>query len=465
MSSLGTTAQTELNGSTSRPLLDPDLMRNLSSATANDDTEENANATATTVIDYIRNTRPESVSPLPPFRLSQTSHSRELQQTNLGWHLSPSERSDNMIMRTRGNDSTVGSFSSRIGRPRVASLTTRIGSDISLVAENAAEIRRRNGREDVSRSLSSRLEGLNSRGFGSMERTGLFGGLAPPSSDAHGQIERNRTDIIPPLSQPRPHSVHPTPIVEDENSGHHNSIEDRYPFMTTREAMNARSRLPPHNTSTGPVLRLSTEPEGESRPEIQRNATRVSFGSSSSDSSISVDFFVDSGSGMSGVSLYSGGGDGQSSTSSRAVFLDTELPSPGLGELFDSLVSNSTAAVTTTATCVSKSTPSPVGSSGLASVATSTTFTSSTPSSTSRLTSSPVRALDDLIVRGITHGSQRLQSTERLGRTQGQMSNNMLRWNRDDESLLFNSNETSGESSSVSFSISNPHILIHYWYG
>lgn len=457
-SSLRTAARTELNGSTSCPLLDPDWTRNLSSATADDDTEENANATATTVVDYIRNARPESVSPLPPFQLSQTSHSRGLQQTNSGWYPSPSERSDSTIMRTRGNDSNVGSFSSRIGRPRVASLTTRIGSDISLVAENAAEVRRRNAREDVLRRLSSRLEGLSSRGSGSMERTGLFGGLAPPPSDVHGQIERNGTDIIPPLSQLRPRSIHQTPIVEDENSGHHNSIEDRYPFMTTREAMNAGSRLPPHDTSTRPVMRLSTDSEGESRPEIERNATRVSIDSSSSDSSISADSFIISRPGMSSVSVSSGGG-GQLSTSSRAVFLDTELPSPGLGELFDSLVANSTAAVTTT-TCVGESTQSLAGSSGLVAAA------SSTPSSTSTLTSSPVRTLDDdLEVRGITHGSERLQSTGRLGRTQEQMLNNMLRWNRDDEFLLFNPNETSGESPSVSFSISNPRVLIHYWYG
>jgi len=161
---------------------------------------------------------------------------------------------------------------------------------------------------------------------------------------------------------------------------------------------------------------------------------------------------------MSSVSVSSGGG-GQLSTSSRAVFLDTELPSPGLGELFDSLVANSTAAVTTT-TCVGESTQSLAGSSGLVAAA------SSTPSSTSTLTSSPVRTLDDdLEVRGITHGSERLQSTGRLGRTQEQMLNNMLRWNRDDEFLLFNPNETSGESPSVSFSISNPRVLLHYWYG
>lgn len=458
-SSLRTAAQAETNGSTSRSLLDSDLTRNLSSTTANDDTEENVNAAATTVIDYTRNTRTESVSPLPPFRLPQTSHSRGLLQTNPGWHPSPSEMSD---MPTRGDDSTVGSFASRIGRTRVASLTTRIGSDISLVAENAAELGRRNAREDVLR-LSSRLEGLSSRGFGSMERTGLFGGLVLPPSDAHSRIERNETDIIPPLSQPRSHSVHQPPTVEDENIGHHNSIEDRYPFLTTREAMNAGSRLPPYNTSTGPVMCLSTDSEGESRPEIQRNSIRVSDDSSFSDSSISVDSFVGSGSGMSSVSAYSGGGDGQSSTSSSAVFLDTELPSPSLGELFNSLVSNSTAAVTT-GTCATESTQSLVGSSGPTSAASSTTFTSSTSSSASRLTSSLVCALDDE-VRGITHESEGLQSTERLGRTREQMLNSMLRWDPDDQSMLFNSVETSGESPSVSSSVSNPNIFIHYWCG
>lgn len=475
---LRTAAQAETNGSTSRLSFDPDSTKNLSSATANDDPEKNANATATTVIDYTRNTTPESVSPLPPFRLPQISHSRGLQQTNPIWHPLYSERSDHTIMQTRGDDSNVGSFSSRIGRTRAANLTTRIGSDISLVAENAAEVRRRNAREDVLRRLSSRLEGLSSgevRGSGSMERTGLFGGLALPSSDVHGQIERNGTDvvddsgsmsstltmsmlpdIIPPPSQPRPHSVRQTPIVEDENNGRLN-IEDRYPFMTTREATTAGSRLPPHDTNTGPVMLPFTESEGASRPEIQRNATRASIDSSSSDSSISVDSF--SGSGMSSVSVYSGS-DGQSSTSSRAVFLDTELPSPGLGELFDSLVSNSTAAVTTTAT--SELTQNLVSSSDPS----STTFNSSTSSSASRLTSSPVRALDDdLEVRGTTHESEKLQSTERSGRPQEQMSNSMLRWDRGDESILFNSDEANSEDTSVSFRMLNSHILVDYWYG
>jgi hypothetical protein len=168
---------------------------------------------------------------------------------------------------------------------------------------------------------------------------------------------------------------------------------------------------------------------------------------------MSVDSFMGSGSGVSTASVY-GGGTAQMNPPNRRVFLDTELPSPGLGGLFDTLGTNSVSGGGGGAVITAEQGQAHVDVSSSAptsAAASSTTFDSSNSSgffSAGRFTPSPARTSDDdLEERGIAHESARLRVlTERLGNMRDEMLNEMLRWGeRDDESALSDEMDVDGD--------------------
>ncbi|KAF5353959.1 hypothetical protein D9756_007030 [Leucocoprinus leucothites] len=434
-----------------------------------------------------------SVPPPPAPRLPLFTEVTDYEHPR--WYGSVNEREGNNATLRASSRGRRGSGGSGSG------ITTRVvGSDNSLVAENAVEYRRR--RDEAIRRLNVRTGGsLSARngesGGGIRERMGISGGLALPSRNEQGDSgssleERSGSGsmgssmsvsmypgVIPHPPRPRLHSVrqaHPptsfappsgftagrrrstswsqgTSFAEDNSNNNHTSIENRRPPMAAQQAMLIMQgiTLRPDGSGNGPVMRLYTEPEEGSGPQPQRIA-RTSVDSLSSGSSMSVDSFLDSGSGMSSTSVYGGGGE-QLNPPARPVFLDTQLPSPGLGELFDTLGPN----LSTTATRPATEPTQPAVTSLSAptsAAAPSTTFASSASSgfpSAGRLTPSPVRTSDDDSEEGgMIHESARLRSlTERLGHMRDAMLSDMLRWDRDDESVLSDEIEVDGNASAI----------------
>lgn len=178
------------------------------------------------------------------------------------------------------------------------------------------------------------------------------------------------------------------------------------------------------------------------RPSITDSAARTSLDSVSSSDSSMTDSFT-----SSGASSFSASGPNvlPLRVPNRRMFLDTELPSPGLGGLFDTLGANTTPAIADSLATVPRPTRNsttnpPSAPSSVAAMAPTSDHYSSNSSSgflsstTGRFTPSPVRTSDgdldeDEVVADETARLHSLAS--RLGNMRDEMVSEMMNlWER-----------------------------------
>ncbi|KAF9450400.1 hypothetical protein P691DRAFT_473319 [Macrolepiota fuliginosa MF-IS2] len=321
--------------------------------------------------------------------------------------------------------------------------------------------------------LLSRSHGPSNRGAagggggrgGAAASYGTFGGLGLPprvgngsngGSEMRGSGSESNDDVgssgtrasmypgvAPPAPRPRLHSTRHMPSLSSlESAGPDHTLDGHR--RSTSWSQGSLNGNPNADADSGGTRSMSTQEdiatmfglrlpldgsshtqssthlyhsdsESGSGPVVEEQAqrrTRTSFDSvSSSDSSMSVESLLGSGSGNSNASVY-GSGSTPAPSYGRAMFLNPELPSPGLGGLFDTPGSGPGAASQQSDPSLEPlEYPPPGAPSRLAS---SLTFNSSNSSgffsSVGRFTPSPVRSSDDDAEDGFVNETMSLES-------------------------------------------------------
>lgn len=326
---------------------------------------------------------------------------------------------------------------------------------------------------------------LGDRGSGSSPSTGvsMYPGVVPPpprprlhsvrNAPPSSAFESTGFNITPSDGHRRSSSWSQGSL--NVNNTNTTSNENRPP-MSSEEAWITMLglRLPPDYATRPPLMHLYTDSGSESGSgagagDRQRTSTRTSIDSYSSSNSSMTDSFM--GSGVTNSSVYAGN-SASFQAPNRAMFLDTELPSPGLDGLLDALGNNLNNTATTAASRTTRNPfelPFPTGSSSAppSAPASATTFNSSNSSgffsSASRFTPSPIRTSDEDVDGGTANESARLRHlVTRLGDVRNEVSEMMNWWDRVDGSGLqasTNGMDIDGEQRGRTQSVSGLHIV------
>lgn len=367
-------------------------------------------------------------------------------------------------VRRQGESTGVGEYSERQQRARV------LASQIQHHRRQRADASGRQLRyeEPVSRRFTCHFPDLLD-GIGMPPRVTNSGGSGSTSS----LIDRTSGPrIAPPPPRPRLHSIRQVPapsentgfgnVRGDDDNGHRSSRSrsqggdnrnsNTNPLGPSAATItNAPSHQMPPEEEWGTMFQLrspgnhvdpGTVAATAQRPSITDSAARTSLDSVSSSDSSMTDSFT-----SSGASSFSASGPNvlPLRVPNRRMFLDTELPSPGLGGLFDTLGANTIPAIADSLTTVPRPTRNsttnpPSAPSSVAAMAPTSDHYSSNSSSgflsstTGRFTPSPVRTSDgDLDEdRVVADETARLHSlASRLGNMRDEMVSEMMNlWER-----------------------------------